>query len=310
MNAPDAPATVSAALARAVHRLDRTLEDRLPALIRGEDADYGRTTRVATRKLRVILGVGGAALLGRKTVARLLTDLRWLGRLLGQPRDIAIVRANLPATPSPWLARTLQLAHGAALQQAALGLRGPHLVRLRLRLAQVESRLILAEPPLLEATAARRALRMLDQALACGSTVGRVAGRAEDIVAAHAFRRGVRKLRYCCDLLKAHKQTPWRRALGAEMRDLQDWLGQFQDLATRIAILSQIVERQRLDGRESACLHDAEQWIAADQARVRAALLRFPARYAAFAATVESAGVREALEELQALETRPEATRL
>ncbi|WP_222873295.1 CHAD domain-containing protein [Hankyongella ginsenosidimutans] len=308
MNAPDAPATVSAALARAVHRLDRTLEDRLPALVRGEDADYGRTTRVATRKLRVILGVGGAALLGRKTVARLLTDLRWLGRLLGQPRDIAIVRANLPATPSPWLARTLQLAHGAALQQAALGLRGPHLVRLRLRLAQVESRLILAEPPLLEAAAARATHA------GPGARVrqhGRSRGRAR-----RGHRRGaripqgVRKLRYCCDLLKAHKQTPWRRALGAEMRDLQDWLGQFQDLATRIAILSQIVERQRLDGRESACLHDAEQWIAADQARVRAALLRFPARYAAFAATVESAGVREALEELQALETRPEATRL
>lgn len=301
MTAQPVPATVPAALARAIHRLDRTLEERLPALIRGEDADYGRSVRVATRKLRVLLGVGGATVLGRKTLRGLNMDLRWLGRLLGQPRDLALVRAGLPAVPAPWLTRAFQLAHGAALRQAALGLRGPHLTRLRLRLEQVGSRLDTAEPVPLEEAAARRALRLLDRALACGAAVN----GAQAVVAAHDFRKAIRRLRYCCDLLKAHKQTPWRRALAAEMRDLQDWLGQFQDLATRVALLSQLAERQRLGGREAASLQDAEQWIAADQARLLSALQRFPARYATFAATVGSAGVREALEKLQGLEVAP-----
>lgn len=291
MTAQPAPATVEAALARAIRRLERTLDERLPALIRGKDADYGRSVRVATRKLRVILGVCGAPILGRKALRGLNMDLRWLGRLLGQPRDLVLVRASLPAAPSPWLSRAFQLAHGAALRQAGLGLRGPHLARLRLRLAQIESRLDVTAPSPLEAAAARRALRLFDRALTCGGAVD----GAQAILAAHEFRKAIRKLRYCCDLLKAHKQAPWRQALAAEIRELQDWLGQFQDLATRAAMLSQLVERQRLGGREIACLHSAEQWIAADQARLHAALQRFPARYAALVAAVQSAGVRPAL---------------
>ncbi len=294
MSAPSAPATVPAALARAIRRLEHTLDDRIPALIRGEDPDYGRAVRVAVRKLRVILGVRGVAVLGRKTARNLTADLRWLGRLLGQPRDLALVRAGLAGAPSPWLSRAFQYAHGAALRQAALGLRGPHLARLRLQLAQAGAALDQAEPMALEPTAARRALRLLDQAIDRGA---RVKGQ-QDIIAAHEFRKAIRKLRYCCDLLKAHKQTPWRQALAVEMRELQDWLGHFQDLATRVMILSHLVDRQRLDGREVADLQCAEQWIAADQARLQAALLRFPARYAAFVAAVEAADVRPALERL------------
>lgn len=71
----------------------RVLQREAPRAREGLLSEGVHQMRIATRRLRAVLGAAGTLVAGGDTVAALDDDLRWLGQSLGQARDADICRA-------------------------------------------------------------------------------------------------------------------------------------------------------------------------------------------------------------------------
>jgi CHAD domain-containing protein len=264
------PADLAAtALLKALRRVRDNLDARAAGLRDGSDADYGHQVRVGLRRARAVLALDTPAL-GFKLRRVLREDMSWLGRPIGAVRDLVLAQAHLGGA-------ALEGAKAQALAQVAASLDDPRaqLFRTRLDLA-ISACEADRSGALLCPSAAKTARKRLRQLLRDGGKLGAMA----EPEALHQLRKDGKKLRYALESSADLSARGWCRLVIAELRTLQDWLGDYQDLSTRIDLLA----------------------LAGDEPTRRAALLerasrtqQFPPRFAAFATAMAELQAVQAL---------------
>ncbi|HSP96963.1 MAG TPA: CHAD domain-containing protein, partial [Candidatus Dormibacteraeota bacterium] len=239
--APPPPIAASDSLASATRAIIAAQLGRLraaqPAVRRGDEPEAVHEMRVAVRRLRTALRLGRAALPARQREA-LARELRWLGGVLGQVRDLDVQlatadwhRARLAPTargPLDGFRRALRrqrLAALAALQQAFGSTRYTRLLLALERAAAAPRRPPTgagAEPiPVAGRRAIKRATRKLRK---LGDAIEELP-KADDL---HALRIRAKRLRYVLEALKPITGRDGRR-LTKQLIRLQDVLGRFND---------------------------------------------------------------------------------
>ncbi|MEW5743287.1 MAG: CHAD domain-containing protein [Myxococcota bacterium] len=206
------------------------LEKHVPIALEGVDPEGIHQVRVAGRRLRVLMELGGhRALVG---------DLRWLVRALGRMRDIDVLTPLLSGDGSPteeagddgveaWLAGLTQDARLEAHEV----LTSPRLEGLMQALRHL--------PPLDEALA-RRTLRTFADRVRKALDVAIHAKQSPEarVDAIHALRRALRRLRYARDWLDEDSRV---------LKDLQDALGAMCDLTALSRLLAELGIAEGLD---------------------------------------------------------------
>jgi CHAD domain-containing protein len=205
-------------------RRARTLLRRLP---RDLTADNVHASRVAVRRLRTVLAALAPGL-DPVPLDRVRRDLKDIAAELGAARDAdircAILLPMLPALDTTGtLATQLRGARHDARRRLRARLRsaaaGHRLERISRTLAAETFIVPAADPDALLARATDRQCRKLARSLE---------RRRESPARRHAMRIRAKKCRYLLDA--CHAQPRHGRAIRAQLRDLQDCLGDLNDL--------------------------------------------------------------------------------
>jgi CHAD domain-containing protein len=232
-------------------------------MVRLDQPDAVHTMRVAARRIRSLLAAF-RPLLTPGSGEPLREELRWLGEVLGGPRDAEVLTERLaqrvgelpPGTASSAdpLAQVdrVSRADGDVAEDAVACLDGARYLRL---LADLD--LLLADPPLADEVgrrrgtrrAARRAYRRLHRDLA---EVPAEEGEDRD-AALHEARKAAKRLRYTCEAVVGVHGRRARR-LAARAEDLQELLGDHQDSVGARALLGRAAEQARQTGEDTFAL--------------------------------------------------------
>ncbi|MBS3934750.1 MAG: CHAD domain-containing protein [Sulfuritalea sp.] len=216
--------------------------------LRTDDPEYIHQMRVALRRLRAALRLF-APRLPEAFVAGLLPALRELMGMLGTARDCDVLQTEivdpvlraLPGEPRlSALAGVIAERRCATRHNALRLLRSPHYGELMIEvLAQVHGLTATpgaeaaATPVALPDYAADRLRRLRRKTLALA-----VAARSEDPAALHALRIGIKRLRYALEFFAPLAGPKPTRKLLDRLTELQDTLGQINDLANAGALLT------------------------------------------------------------------------
>ena len=226
---------VARAVCAALHRTMRGYE---PGTRIGLDPEHLHKMRVATRRLRTALRVF-ARCFAEDEHARLSAEYKWLGRLLGDVRDLDVQRLALPklmeqfgAEPREgWTAleRHMATRHEAARDRLLAGLDGPRYAALLESARDTFSAEALdlgerARQPI--GTFGRRVLRKRVAAFERGLSKFRATHGTTE---AHALRIVGKRLRYTAEFLGPLLGGDVRSRVGA-LRSFQDQLGDIQDM--------------------------------------------------------------------------------
>lgn len=224
-------------------------------MVRLDQPDAVHAMRVATRRLRSLLAAFHP-LLDRDLTDPLREELRWLGGVLGGPRDTEVLSERLevrlgeagPAGADVASGLPERLRHEVHTNEGSMATALEALAGNRyLRLLDALDTL-LADPPLDGSAgrkagtrrAAKRAYRRVERALAAVPTA---AGPARDD-ALHEVRKATKRLRYTCETAAAvHGRKAGRLASRAE--DLQELLGEHQDSTVAQEVLARAAARAR-----------------------------------------------------------------
>ena len=219
---------------------------------RGDEPDAVHQMRVATRRLRSALATY-RPLLDRERTDPVRQELKWLGEVLGRPRDTEVLHWRLrdlvAAQPSELVlgpvGRRVDLEmrdrHRDALADLAAALDGDRYFRL---LDALDN--LLADPPL-TARAGKPAYTQLP------ALVGRAADRVDRAARAvaddrtpqvrdqglHEVRKSAKRARYAAESAVPVSGKPARR-LANRMEALQDVLGEHQDSVAARALLGEL----------------------------------------------------------------------
>jgi CHAD domain-containing protein len=204
-------------------------ERHVPVALDGVDPEGVHQVRVAGRRLRVLLELGGhAALVG---------DVRWLVRALGRVRDLDVLRdafAGAPAADGDGAAWMAQL-EADARREAHDALTSPRLEGL-LRALRVLR-------PLDEAVARQALQRMERRTRARLGQLEKAAASSDgDGEAVHALRRALRQLRYARDWLGDESEP---------LKHLQEVLGAICDLSALRRLLAEWSAAEDVDVRRA-----------------------------------------------------------
>lgn len=310
--APPAPAaTVAAgdALATATRTIIAAQLGRLRhaqgRIIAGDDPEAVHDMRVAIRRLRTALRLGGPALTANQHAA-LARELRWLGGALGTVRDLDVQLANadwhrrrLAADargPIDGFRRALRRQRREALAALVAVLSGSRQTRLLLALERAAATPrrppsgAAAEPiPL----AGRRAIkRAAHKVLERGDAVGELPGADE----LHALRIRAKRLRYLLEALQPITGGDGRRLVKQVVR-LQDVLGHFNDSIVAAATVRRY--RNALpDGTAAAAREALTALVDAELRRAGAAQAQFHRAWRRFARKGGRRRLRALLERL------------
>lgn len=271
------------------HHLQRM--DRHAGAIRGGsiDPEAVHDMRVATRRVRAVLGVFRKYLPGKPTRA-LQRSLRGATRRLGRVRDLDVLLADLAGSTSTPPMDTGAIEHFRTLQQEALGrleryLEGPRHESLVRRAVAFLAATADAAAMATSGKVALAAPVLVFEALAEARATP--PGRKPGLDELHRLRIRLKHLRYTVECFQEVLGDPGSTCL-AELRDLQDTLGAIQD--SRVAA-------DRVEGylRDAALPGEARAALAAYARRRRreaaSGARAFPARWEAF----EGSGSRERL---------------
>lgn len=235
---PGRPADLApeAALGEAAHALLQSLWSTAiahePGVRAGLDPEQVHKMRVAMRRLRTALRVFGGAFEGAP-LGKWRDELRWLGRLLGEVRDLDVHRLALPSWRSQfsdapadgWEELDHRLAGRRAVARAALieALDSPR----RRGLDEIAER-CLAAPSLSSVTVAAATPRLVsEQVKRCRAALARLRERGT-IELAHRLRIRVKNVRYTLEFLR--ETAPDRFAPQARLlSNVQEQLGALQD---------------------------------------------------------------------------------
>jgi triphosphatase len=269
------PGALSVLLARQLKRYEQAH----PGLVHGAGADFGHAARVAIRRSRALLRLARGLKL-EKEARWLNAELRWLAGEIGVARDLMVIRQDLAPSAESRAIKALAHAGAEARQRLAETLHGARVARLMERW-----RAFIADLPLLrakaalEAVAARRARAMLRDVLKDGAAL--TSGSHPESF--HTLRKDAKKLRYTVELLSAHKETTWLSQSIVALKQLQDWLGHYQDLSVRIDSLGALADAGAGDGPAHPQQRAGLQIAACSAAAERAAMaFGFLAEFATF----------------------------
>lgn len=234
------------------------LEKHVPIALEGVDPEGIHQVRVAGRRLRVLMELGGhRALVG---------DLRWLVRALGRARDLDVLAEVLAVQP---YARTAEGAE--AVTDWLTGLAED---------ARLEAHDVLTSPRLEGLIQALRTLAPLDERearrslAAFSERVRKALDTAVDtrldaparVDAIHALRRALRRLRYAND---------WLEEDARPLKSLQGALGAMCDLTALSRLLGELSLAEGVD------VSAAQRRLERAHRQMAARLLRTPAALSA-----------------------------
>jgi CHAD domain-containing protein len=227
---PDAPLGEAArALLRSLWSTAMAHE---PGVRAGLDPEQVHKMRVAMRRLRTALRVFAGAFEGAP-LGEWRNELRWLGRLLGEVRDLDVHRLALPSWRSQfpeaphdgWEELDHRLAARRTIARATLiaALDGPR----RRTLDELAARCLAARSPSSITVVAAMPRLVNEQVKRCRSTLSRLRERGT-IELAHRLRIRVKNVRYTLEFLR--ETDPDRFTTHARvMSDVQEELGALQD---------------------------------------------------------------------------------
>ena len=231
--------------------------------VRMQVEDAVHKMRVATRRLRSALATF-RPLLDREVTEPLRAELKWLGGVLGEPRDAEVLgerlRGELAALPA-------ELAIGPVLERVDEALRTVYDKAYVRAVAELDDKrywrvldsleALLADPPLTPAAGApaRKELRRLvHRSLRRVERAARWVDEAPDAeerdLRLHEVRKAAKRARYAGESVSAVLGDP-ARTFAARMREVQDVLGDHQDSVVAQRLLLDLGERAQEDG-ESA----------------------------------------------------------
>lgn len=314
---PAAPVAAADSLDAAIRKIIAQqlgrLRAALPAVRHGEDPEAVHEMRVGIRRLRTALRLGRNALPPRRRQA-LARELQWLGRELGQVRDLDVQLANAawhrqrqPADargPIDGLRRALRRQRATARTAMEQSLDSARCTRLLLTLERLAEpahrppRGAAAEPV---AHAGRRAIkRAMRRLRALGDGIEELP-KAEDL---HALRIRAKRLRYVLEALKPISGRDGRR-LTKQLVRLQDVLGRFNDAMVAAATVRGY--RNALPARAPAATREALTAIAdAELRRAGAAQAQFERAWERFTARGAGRRLRALLAALAAAAPAPD----
>ena len=241
--------------------LDAYLRDQVTALraadvaLRRGEPDGVHDLRVAVRRIRTCLRVF-ARYFRRKPLARLRTELRWLFDVLGEARDVQVLRGRITEALHA-LPRELVLGPASAELDRFLARREAHTAT-AVREAMTDARYLalldlLDDIPHRSAAGKsakkalpkriRKSLRVLRSSVDEASR----ASEADHDAALHAVRKKAKRLRYACEVAEPVLGKPVKRMRRGSKR-IQRVLGDHHDSVAMRATLRELGGRAHLDG--------------------------------------------------------------
>ncbi|MBP2334098.1 CHAD domain-containing protein [Saccharothrix coeruleofusca] len=256
--------------------------------VRRQEDDAVHQMRVATRRMRSALQAFGS-IVDRDRTRELTDELKWLAGVLGQARDLEVLRGRFEGVvaglepelvPGPVAARLTR--HFAPLETEAQRALVAALDSSRYFALLDAVDALLADPPLTP-LADRKAVKVLPSLVE--RTYRRLAKRAaeatrhigDDDTALHETRKAAKRLRYAVEAVEplfGKRATRYRKRLKA----LQELLGEHQDSVVARPVLRELGAQAQRDNENAfafGLLHGLEQ------GRARHAEERFPAAWRA-----------------------------
>ena len=257
--------------------------------VRRDEPDAVHKMRVATRRLRSALQTFGAVI-DRQETRPLTDELRWLAGVLGEARDLEVLRARLDdrvvTTPAELVVGPVQARitghlahqHAQAREHLLAALSGDRYYAL---LDALEG--LVADPPL-TVRARRPARKTLPRTLLTNQRrVGRrlesalalPAGPDRD-VAVHETRKAAKRARYAGELAQPALGKGAKK-FAADLADVQEVLGVHQDSVVSRGVLRELGMQAYLAGENGftfGLLHRAELAAADDVERQLPAIHR------------------------------------
>jgi CHAD domain-containing protein len=235
----------------------------LDTAVRRQEPDAVHQMRVTTRRLRAVLQAF-PLVLPEAATRRVRDELRWLGHVLGDARDLEVLDqylqtalADLPVELVVGPARARVTAHFAAGQAAAREAVLAALDSERYFALLDDLDRLLAEPPQ-TAAAALPAEVVLPQAVAHAfrrtkrrmRRAGRAPAGTERDVALHEARKAAKRARYAADATEPAIGRQARR-FARRMKTVQSVLGDHQDAVTARAVAREIGMQAHLAGENA-----------------------------------------------------------
>ena len=226
----------------------------LEAGVRTDEPDHVHKARVATRRLRSLLKTF-ARLFDTERTGPIRAELRWLGAVLGEPRDAEVLReefgdllaelgADVPAEVRHGILDHLATQHDRAHAALVEELDGERAAALRQALVD-----FLIDPPL-----RRRAQ------LAAGEAMPPLQGRAvreverlrrharkapDDLERWHEVRKAAKAVRYACEAMA--DAVPGLDDEVSLWEDVTEALGELQDTAVASDLIAQVARQAGAD---------------------------------------------------------------
>jgi CHAD domain-containing protein len=254
----DRSAPANVLLAKALGEFLATMRENLPGLLDDVDTEFLHDFRVAVRRTRSTLKLGRPAL-PEEMRSRWEPAFKWLGDMTTPVRDLDVYELDLP-TMAGWLVA----ADAADLESFATHLRARRtaerraLVR-RLRsarfqrlvteweqaLAQLAAAPIPVQEHLTAGELADTSIRRAYRRVARGGAAISGDSPAEHL---HGLRKRCKELRYALEVFAPVSDKPPRKRAIADLKNLQDVLGRFQDSEVQRRALRDFAEEMMADG--------------------------------------------------------------
>jgi len=229
---PETPATV--AIAAILGNFAAAMYDNAPGVIDAIDTEFLHDFRVAVRRTRSVLKLTGDAM-QPDLIDRFGAEFRWLGDLTTPVRDLDVYLLGFPdmaagltsADPRDLEPFRVFLRRHRATERRRLvrGLRSRRFQRLMTEwpaeLAAVQD----DSGPAIADVARRRVELAFRRVIKHGERI--TADSPGDMV--HALRKRCKELRYLLEVFRSLHEPTAHRRLVAELKKLQDCLGDFQD---------------------------------------------------------------------------------
>jgi CHAD domain-containing protein len=284
----DMPASLS--IVTVLHALFDAVQVNLAGTLADIDSEFLHDLRVAVRRTRSVLKLGGAAL-PAGLVSRYRPEFKWLGDLTTPARDFDVYLLGYPAMADALVAASaeqlepfrgyLEREHAAAHHALARGLRSVRFARLAAGWRADLERI--AAAPSRRAGVARFAAKRIERAHKRVLADGAAIDATSPPPALHELRKRCKELRYLLEVFASlHSQSEQWRAVN-ELKALQDCLGEFQDTEVQHAELRDFAARMMAERSAPADTLLAMGEIAATLARRQAAArAEFAGRFADF----------------------------
>ena len=261
----DRGAPGSELLAKALSAYLVTMRENLPGLLDNVDTEFLHDFRVAVRRTRAALKLGRPCL-PEEMRTRREPAFKWLGDLTTPVRDLDVYELDLP-TMAGWLVAAkptdlepfeahLRSRRVAKRRVLVRGLRSDKFTRLMGEWDEELAQLVNLpqdvgpEHPSAGQTADRAISRAYRRVVRGGGAISNDSP-AEDL---HTLRKSCKELRYALEICApVVAKSPRKRAV-ADLKDLQDVLGRFQDSEVQRQALHGFAEEMMADGTPAAAV--------------------------------------------------------